>query len=310
MMKATHLPVMVDRVVELLAPALEHQPKLLLDCTLGLGGHSLALLQAVPGLQVIGIDRDPQALALAEERLAPYSGQVEFAHAVFDQLDAVLDGRRPDAILADLGLSSLQIDSAQRGFSYATQAPLDMRMDPSDETSAADLVNTLSEVELARTLLTYGDERNARRIARAIVAQRETAPLRTSAELVAVIDRATPAALRGNGHPAKRTFQALRIAVNHELEALAAALDKALNALAIGGRMAVLSYHSGEDRLVKRAFAAAAAHKVPPGVPQVPDALQATHRLLTKGAEKPASAEVAANPRSASARLRAIERER
>ncbi|MDR1431964.1 MAG: 16S rRNA (cytosine(1402)-N(4))-methyltransferase RsmH [Propionibacteriaceae bacterium] len=309
-----HSPVMLTRVIELLRPALDRRPqsvRWLVDCTLGIGGHAIAALEAFPQVRLIGIDRDQQAIELAGQRLADFSGRVSFAHGVYDQLDQILDAAgvgAVDGILMDLGLSSLQIDQRQRGFSYASDAPLDMRMDQSGGLSAADLVNSLGEAELARVLLKYGDERNARRIARAIVARRAESPLSTSAQLVAVITEATSPMLRGNGHPAKRSFQALRIAVNAELDALAAALPRALARLAGGGRLVVLSYHSGEDRLVKRAFARATADRVPPRAPAVPAELAATHTLLTRGAERPAAAEVLANPRAAAARLRAVER--
>jgi 16S rRNA (cytosine1402-N4)-methyltransferase len=306
-----HVPVMPGRVIELLRPALESGPGWFVDCTLGMGGHSRAVLEAFPDIRLIGIDRDPQAIELARQRLADFAQRVEFAHACYDQLDQVMDAigvGAADGILLDLGLSSLQIDQTERGFSYVNDAPLDMRMDPTSGPSAADLLNTLTEAELARVLLQYGDERNARRIARAVVAKRVDGPLTTSAQLVEVITAAIPPMLRGNGHPAKRSFQALRIAVNAELDALAAVLPQTLARLNGGGRLVVLSYHSGEDRLVKRAFAKAAADRVPPRAPAVPAELAATHTLLTRGAERPTAEEVVANPRAASARLRAVER--
>jgi len=305
-----HVPVMLDRVVALLSPALAGGTPVVVDATLGLGGHACALLDACPNASLIGIDRDPDALERAGARLAPYGSRVRLVQAVYDQLPAVLDEAgvsRVNAVLMDLGLSSLQIDDASRGFAYATDGPLDMRMSRDDGRSAADLVNTLGEDELARLLYSLGDEPDARRIARAIVANR---PMATSSQLVEVIAGAVPTGRRTRaGHPAKRTFQALRIAVNSELDALAAALPAALDALAPGGRMAVLAYHSGEDRLVKRAFAQATSDRVPPGVPQVPSAWRATHYPLTHGAERPRQDEVAANPRAASARLRAVARQ-
>jgi 16S rRNA (cytosine1402-N4)-methyltransferase len=302
----THSPVLRDRIVELLAPALAAPGAVYLDCTLGLGGHAEAVLQACPAARLVGIDRDPQALALAKRRLLPFGDRVEVYQAVYHELDEVLAEagvRGVAAIAADLGLSSLQIDEVGRGFAYATDAPLDMRMDPTSGPTAADLLNTAAPGELVRILRVLGEERFADRIVRRVVAAR---PLRTSAELVALIDDAIPMATRTGGHPAKRTFQALRIAVNGELESLAAFLPAALAALRPGGRFAVLAYHSGEDRLVKRAFAEAASDHVPPGLPAVPEALKARYRLLTRGAERPSAAEVAENPRANPARLRAI----
>ena len=302
----THSPVLRDRIVELLAPALAAPGAVYLDCTLGLGGHAEAVLGACPQARLIGIDRDPEALALAKRRLLPFGDRVAVYQAVYHELDEVLQEaglRGVGAIAADLGLSSLQIDSVGRGFAYATDAPLDMRMDPSSGPTAADLLNTAPPGELVRILRVLGEERFADRIVRRVVAAR---PLRTSAELVALIDDAIPMATRTGGHPAKRTFQALRIAVNGELESLAAFLPAALGALRPGGRFAVLAYHSGEDRLVKRAFAEAASDHVPPGLPSVPEALKARYRLLTRGAERPSPSEVAANPRANPARLRAI----
>ena len=288
-----HLPVMRDRIVALLAPALQQPGSRYLDCTVGLGGHARAVLEACPQARLIGIDRDPAALDLAAENLADFAGRVEFYQA----------------ICMDLGLSSLQIDSTDRGFAYATDAPLDMRMDPGQDVTAATLVNGLDAVALARLLRTLGDERFADRIARRIVTAREAGPIQSSAELVRIIVDAIPMAARNTGgHPAKRSFQALRIAVNEELSSLAEALPAALEALSPGGRLAVLAYHSGEDRLVKRAFAQATADRVPPGMPVVPEALKARFHLLTRGAERPEESETTTNPRAASARLRAIAR--
>ncbi|MGB7962204.1 MAG: 16S rRNA (cytosine(1402)-N(4))-methyltransferase RsmH [Propionicimonas sp.] len=307
-----HLPVMRDRIVALLAPALQQPGSVYLDCTVGLGGHARAVLEACPQARLIAIDRDPAALDLAAENLADFAGRVELYQAIYHELDEVLaEAGVPSvqAICMDLGLSSLQIDSTHRGFAYATDAPLDMRMDPGQTVTAATIVNGLDAVALARLLRTLGDERFADRIARRIVAAREARPIENSAELVRIIVDAIPMAARNSGgHPAKRSFQALRIAVNDELTSLADALPTALDALSLGGRLAVLAYHSGEDRLVKRAFAQAAADHVPPGVPVVPDALKARFHVLTRGAERPEESETTTNPRAASARLRAIAR--
>ncbi|HET9647162.1 MAG TPA: 16S rRNA (cytosine(1402)-N(4))-methyltransferase RsmH, partial [Microlunatus sp.] len=258
----THVPVMLSEIVRLLAPALEpaegRSEPLLLDCTLGLAGHAIALLQACPQAHLIGLDRDPEALAVARRRLEPYADRVSLVEAVYDQLPDVLadlDRPRVQAVLLDLGLSSLQIDATERGFAYAVDAPLDMRMSPEDPLSAADVLNTYSARELATILRRYGEERFADRIAARIVRERDLEPFTTSGRLVELLYAAIPASARKTGgHPAKRTFQALRIEVNHELAALESALPSAIAALAIGGRIAVLAYHSLEDRLVKQLF--------------------------------------------------------
>lgn len=307
-----HVPVMAARIVELLRPALDAPASVFVDCTLGMAGHSVAVLDAAPSARLVGIDRDADALALARERLASFSDRVTLVQAVYDELPDVLDDLglpRVQAILADLGLSSLQIDRRERGFAYAVDAPLDMRMDASAGPTAADVLNTYSAAELTRILRTYGEERFADRIARRIVAERQDRPFDTSARLVAVLDAAIPAAARASGgHPAKRTFQALRIEVNRELDALAGLLPAALDALAPGGRIAVLAYHSLEDRLVKNAFRDASTDSAPRGLPVVPEEHKARFRLLTRGAERTDQAEQTTNPRAASARLRAAER--
>ncbi|QGF24229.1 16S rRNA (cytosine(1402)-N(4))-methyltransferase RsmH [Raineyella fluvialis] len=309
--EAIHLPVMRDRIVELLAPALREPGAVFVDCTLGLGGHTAALLDACPGARAVGLDRDPDALATAGERLAVYGDRVTAVRAVYDEIGEVIGELgipRVDAVLADLGLSSLQIDARDRGFAYAVDAPLDMRMGQEGPT-AADVVNTYGAPQLSRILSRYGEERFADRIARAIVSAREQAPFVTSARLVEVIASAIPAAARHTGgHPAKRTFQALRIEVNRELEALEGMLPAALDSLAVGGRIAVLAYHSLEDRLVKHAFRDASTSRAPRDLPIVPEELQPAFTLLTKGAERPTDDETASNPRAASARLRAAQR--
>ncbi len=309
---ATHVPVLADRIVDLLRPALSEGPARYVDGTLGLAGHAQAVLTACPRASLIGIDRDPEAIALARARLAPFGDRVQLFHATYHELPDVLAQAgvsRVQAICLDLGLSSLQIDRTEPGFAYSVDAPLDMRMNPEQELTAADVVNTWPASDLARILREYAEERFASRIADAIVGARAREPFTSSGRLVEVIAGAIPVAARNSGgHPAKRTFQALRIAVNSELVSLSAVLPAALDALAPGGRMAVLAYHSGEDRLVKRAFAAATSDRVPAGVPAVPAGYAARFRLLTRGAERPGDQEVAANPRAASARLRAVER--
>ena len=311
---ATHIPVMLERCVEILGPALERPGAVVLDATLGLGGHSEAFLRRFPQVRLIGLDRDPQALEAAGERLAPFGERATLVHAVYDEIPRVLAELGVPALdgtLFDLGVSSLQLDLRERGFAYSYDAPLDMRMDSSRGLTAADVVNTYSAAELARILRDYGEERFARRIADRIVAEREKEPFTTTARLSELVRDAIPAATRRTGgHPAKRTFQALRIAVNDELAVLERALPAAVAATALAGRIAVLSYHSLEDRLVKRVFAAASESQAPPGLPVVPERYQPRFRLLTRGAEPPSEAEVEQNPRAASAKLRAAERVR
>jgi len=309
-----HDPVMRDRIVDLLRPALQRPGSVYVDGTLGLAGHARAILEACPEARLVGIDRDLDAHEVARERLGDLADRATLVHAVYDELADVLADLgigSVQAILLDLGLSSLQIDRAERGFAYRVDAPLDMRMNQSAGTTAADFLNSASAKEISQVLSWYGEERFSDRIARAVVAERERAPFTTSARLVDVISGAIPAAARHTGgHPAKRTFQALRIEVNRELAALEGVLPAAVSALAVGGRMAVLSYHSLEDRLVKRTFAAGASDRAPRNLPVVPENLKAELRLLTRGAERPTEEETAANPRAASARLRVAERVR
>jgi 16S rRNA (cytosine1402-N4)-methyltransferase len=309
---AGHIPVMLDRVVSLLAPALEGPDAVVVDATVGLGGHSEALLARFDSLHLVGLDRDQEALALATQRLAPFAARATLVHAVYDELAAVLAdlGRdRVQGVLFDLGVSSLQLDDRKRGFAYAQDAPLDMRMDQSSGLTAADVVNTYGAGELARVLRIYGEERFARRIADAVVRERATEPFTGTARLAELVRSSIPAATRRTGgHPAKRTFQALRIEVNGELASLERALPDAVAALAVGGRIAVLSYHSLEDRFTKRLLVAGATSSAPPDMPVIPDAQQPTLRLLTRGAEVPDDAELATNPRAASAKLRAAVR--
>jgi 16S rRNA (cytosine1402-N4)-methyltransferase len=313
--RPTHVPVMLDEVLALLTPALAPTPTnphpVVVDGTLGLAGHASALLEACPEAHLVGLDRDPQALAFAGERLAPYGDRVTLVEAVYDELPDVLERLghpKVQGVLLDLGLSSLQIDSAERGFAYATDAPLDMRMGRSGPT-AAEVLNTYPARELARVLRRYGEERFADRIARRIVEAREVEPFERSGRLVELLRSAIPMATqRTGGHPAKRTFQALRIEVNGELAALESVLPSAVGALAVGGRIAVLAYHSLEDRPVKQVLAAGAADRAPRGLPVVPPELRAELELLTRGAQRPTEAEVAVNPRAASARLRAAVR--
>ena len=305
---------MAQRCVELLAPALDLPGAVMVDATVGLGGHSEALLSRFAALRLVGLDRDPQALELAAERLAPYAHRIDLVHAVYDELPRVLRAlglERVQGVLFDLGVSSLQLDEPGRGFAYAHDAPLDMRMDAGGPRTAADVVNSYSADELARVLRDFGEERFARRIADTIVRERTKEPFTRTGRLAELVRGSIPAATRRTGgHPAKRTFQALRIEVNRELDSLASALPAAVAAIAVGGRIVVLSYHSLEDRLVKRVLVAGATSPAPPDLPVVPRELQPMLRLLTRGAEEPSPDEVAVNPRAASARLRAAERVR
>ena len=300
-----HRPVMLDEVVDLFAPA---PAGWALDATVGGGGHARALLETYPHLRVLGLDRDADAVAAASSALASFGDRARVVHQRFDRLDAVLDElgiASVSAALFDLGVSSPQLDRPERGFSYRFDSPLDMRMDRSEGRTAAQLINEGNEEELAHLFAVHGEARFARRIARAIVAAR---PVTTTSALADVVSSAVPAAVRRRGHPAKRVFQALRAAVNSELEVLPVAIDAAIGRLLPGARIVVISYHSGEDRATKDRLAEAASGgcTCPPGLPCVCGA-EPRVRLLNRGARKPSAAEVAANPRSESARLRAAE---
>lgn len=317
-----HVPVMRDRCIGLLADACEHIAEqtgdlpVVIDATLGMGGHSEALLEADASMRVIGIDRDPQALTLAGQRLASAGARFTAVRATYDQVAEVAaelpPGQRLAGVLFDLGVSSLQLDEAGRGFAYSYDAPLDMRMDASadsEDPTAEELLAQISEKELARILSQYGEERFAGRIARRIVQARDVSPLTTTAQLAQLVDSAVPAAAkRKGGHPAKRTFQAVRIAVNRELEVLEHAVPAACDAVAVGGRVVVLSYHSLEDRIVKRAFAARTTSSAPTGLPVELEEHKPTFTLVVRGAETPEAEEIALNPRAASAKLRAAEK--
>jgi 16S rRNA (cytosine1402-N4)-methyltransferase len=309
---AAHVPVRLDRVLGLLAPALTAPDALVVDATVGLGGHAAALLAAHPRVTLVGLDRDPDALARTRDRLAAHAARTHLVHAVYDAMPDVLAGLGidgVDGVLFDVGVSSMQLDVGDRGFAYARDAPLDMRMDPTHGITAAEVVNTYPVADLARVLRDYGEEHFARRIADALERARRGGPVNSTAQLAELVRAAIPAATRRHGgHPAKRTFQALRIEVNGELDALRAALPAALAALRVGGRIVVLSYHSLEDRLVKHAFAELALDRTPLDLP-VPLAQRAPQlRLLVRGSEPAGDDEIAANPRAASVRLRAAER--
>ncbi|MEV4259041.1 16S rRNA (cytosine(1402)-N(4))-methyltransferase RsmH [Spirillospora sp. NPDC049652] len=317
--RAGHIPVLLDRVLEILAPAVQAardagRTPVYLDGTLGMGGHAEAMLAAHPTLRLIGLDRDTYALERSAARLERFGDRVALEHAVYDEIPDVLDRLdvpKVDAFLFDLGVSSPQLDEADRGFAYSYDAPLDMRMDRTQALTAAEIVNTYPPAELARILREYGEERFAQRIAAAIVRERAKEPLDSTARLTDLVRTAIPAATRRTGgNPAKRTFQALRIEVNGELEIWRRALPAALDAVPVGGRVAVLSYHSLEDRITKQVLATATADHTPPDLPVPLPEHQPRFRLLTRGAEVASETETETNPRAGSVRLRAAERVR
>lgn len=308
-----HTPVLLDRCVELLAPALARPGAVLVDATEGMGGHSEALLTRFPDVRLIGLDRDTDALRIAGERLAPFGDRVTLVHTVYDGIARAVASAgvdRIDGVLFDLGVSSLQLDEAERGFAYSQDAPLDMRMDQTSGVTAADIVATYGEGDLRRIFERYGEEKLAGRYARAIIAARAEAPIERSGQLVDVLIAATPVAVQreGRGHPAKRVFQALRIEVNAELAVLDRAIPAALDLLRVGGRIVVMSYQSLEDRLVKRVLADASSSTAPAGLPVELPEHTPRFRLLVKGAELASDEERARNPRATPVRLRAAER--
>jgi 16S rRNA (cytosine1402-N4)-methyltransferase len=306
-----HIPVMLDRTLELLEPALDIEGAVLVDATLGLGGHAEAALDRHPGLRLVGLDRDTDALARAGERLARFGDRVSLVHTVYSGIRGALDDLgidRVTAVLFDLGVSSMQLDQAERGFAYAQDAPLDMRMDRTRGITAATVLAEYPEDELRRIFYAYGEEKLAPRYARRIVEARTEHPLERSSQLVDLIAQATPRAVQRAGHPAKRVFQALRIEVNGELAALEEALPAALDALAVQGRIVVLAYQSLEDRIVKRELAARTRSTAPAGLPMELPEHRPEFRLLVRGAELADEAERSRNPRSIPVRLRAAER--
>lgn len=307
-----HVPVMLERTLELLGDAIRDHDAVLVDCTLGLGGHTEAFLTAFPRLTVIGIDRDASALALAAKRLERFGNRAKFSHATYDKIQEVLSEHgfeNADAILLDLGVSSMQLDEADRGFAYSYDAPLDMRMDASESLTAAQVLNNYSENELVRIFKEYGEERYAKQIASSIVEKRKVQQFSGSAELAQLIVAIVPFIPgKSKGHPAKRVFQALRIEVNSELEVLRATMPAAIGALSVGGRILILAYQSLEDRIVKQALVGASTSSAPIGMPiELPEQAPVL-RLLVKGAEQASDAEISQNPRAASVRLRAAEK--
>ncbi|MEU2040558.1 16S rRNA (cytosine(1402)-N(4))-methyltransferase RsmH [Nocardia niwae] len=310
-----HVPVLLERADALLGPALSEPGAVYVDATLGLGGHAEHFLSTYPGIHLVGLDRDTTALKLAGERLAPFADRITLVHTRYDGIaDALRDAGLSaagsvSAILMDLGVSSMQLDEADRGFAYSVDAPLDMRMDPTSGPTAADVLNTYSHGDLARVLKTYGDERFAGRIAAEVIRRRQVKPFRTSAELVELLYATIPAATRRTGgHPAKRTFQALRVEVNGELDSLRSALPAALSALRVGGRIVVMSYQSLEDKVVKQELASRTASRTPMDLPVELPGMGPEFRMLTRGAEKATEQEIEDNPRAAPVRMRAAER--
>ena len=307
-----HVPVLLERTLELLGAAIEQPGAVLVDCTLGLGGHAEAFLTQFPQLTLIGIDRDASALALAAKRLEKFGERAKFSHATYDEIQEVLAEHgfdSADAVLLDLGVSSMQLDEAERGFAYSFDAPLDMRMDSSESLTAAQVLNSYSEQELARIFKEFGEERYAKQIASSIVEKRKAQSFSNSAELAKLIVAIVPFIPgKSKGHPAKRVFQALRIEVNSELDVLRNAMPAAIASLALGGRILILSYQSLEDRIVKQALSAASTSSAPLDMPiELPEQAPLL-RLLVKGAEQASEKEVLQNPRAASVRLRAAEK--
>ena len=307
-----HKPVLLERAIELLGPSLASGEAIMIDGTLGLGGHTEAFLEKFPKLTVIGIDRDPSALALAKERLARFAPRVHFVHAIYNEIEEILGDLEiasVQAILLDLGVSSMQLDEADRGFAYSYPAPLDMRMDGTTGITAAEVLNSYDEDDLARIFREFGEERYAKAIAREVVKARKSAQFETSTEFASLVAKVVPFIPgKSHGHPAKRVFQALRIEVNSELDVLVETMPAAISALSVGGRIVVMSYQSLEDRIVKQAFAAAANSSAPLDLPiELPEHAPVV-RMLTKGAEPATESEINENPRAASVRLRAAEK--
>jgi len=305
-----HVSVALDRSIELLAPAiLKSENPILVDATLGLGGHSFALLERFPNLKIIGIDRDKSAIAEAKTRLANFGDRIQIAHSVFDKITEVVNGfgyQKIDGALFDLGVSSMQLDQPNRGFSYSQEAPLDMRMDQSQGITADEIVNTWDKKELVRILRNFGEEKFAPRIVDSIIAAR---PIKSTSQLAEIIKIAIPAATRRTGgNPAKRTFQALRIAVNDELGAISRAIPQALELLNVGGRLVVLSFQSLEDRIVKEAFGSVTTSTLPRDLPISVPGHELKYSLVIRGSEGASDVEISENSRAQSVRIRAIEK--
>ena len=304
---------MRDTCIDLLTPAInKSETPVVVDATLGLGGHSEALLESNPNLVLIGIDRDLDAIVKAKNRLAKFENRTKLNHAIFDEIKDVVNSfgfKQVDGILFDLGVSSMQLDQSDRGFSYSQDAPLDMRMDRSTGITASEIVNTYAPGELVRILRTYGEEKFATRIVENIVKERAKAPLNSTAQLATLVKESIPAATRRTGgNPAKRTFQALRIETNDELGAVSRAIPQALELLKVGGRLVVMSFQSLEDRIVKEIFTEATTSGTPRDLPVDLPEFAAKFALVVRSSVLPSEAEIAANSRAQSVRLRAIER--
>ncbi|CAB4601519.1 unannotated protein [freshwater metagenome] len=308
-----HISVMRDTCIDLLTPAInKSETPVVVDATLGLGGHSEALLESNSNLVLIGIDRDLDAIVKAKARLAKFENRTNFSHAIFDEITDVVNGfgfQKVDGILFDLGVSSMQLDQSDRGFSYSQDAPLDMRMDRSTGITASEILNSYAPGELVRILRTYGEEKFATRIVENIVKERAKAPLNSTAQLATLVKESIPAATRRTGgNPAKRTFQALRIETNDELGAVNRAIPQALELLKVGGRLVVMSFQSLEDRIVKEFFSQATTSGTPRDLPMELPEFAAKFALCVRGSVLPSETEIAANSRAQSVRLRAIER--
>lgn len=307
-----HTPVALDYALEVLGENLAAPNAVMVDGTLGLGGHTEAFLEKFENLTVVGIDRDEQALSLAKERLERFGNRVQFVHAVYSEIEEVLAElsiAKVDAVLLDLGVSSMQLDEVQRGFAYSFDAPLDMRMNQAEGQTAADVLNRYSEAELSRIFKEYGEERFAKQIAKAVVSQRRDAQFTNSAQLANLITKIVPYIPgKTSGHPAKRVFQALRIEVNGELEILTKTIPAAVACLRVGGRILVMSYHSLEDTIVKKALVALATSSAPLDMPVELPEHAPTIRMITRGTEVASESEKQANPRAASVRMRAAEK--
>ncbi|MFE4951465.1 16S rRNA (cytosine(1402)-N(4))-methyltransferase RsmH [Leifsonia sp. NPDC056665] len=308
-----HTPVLLERCIELLGPALQKPGAVFVDATLGMGGHSAGVLERFPDVTLVGLDRDQEALAIAGERLARFGDRVHLVHTVYDGIRDAIEGLgfdEIDGVLFDLGVSSLQLDRVERGFSYSKDAPLDMRMDATSDLTAEVVLATYSEADLRRIFREYGEEKLAARYARRIVEERQNAPIVRSGQLVDILQKATPVAVQRQGHPAKRVFQALRIEVNQELAVLERAIPAAIDALAVGGRIVVEAYQSLEDRIVKRELQTRSRSSAPAGLPVELPEHRPQLKLLIRGAELADDEEKAANPRATPVRLRAAERVR
>ena len=308
-----HIPIALERCIALLTPAIEKSENpIVIDATLGMGGHSKALLATFPKLKIIGFDRDLGAIEIAKQNLQDQIDRVVVVHKVYDQISNVLSQmglNEVDGILFDLGVSSMQLDTAERGFAYSQDAPLDMRMDQSQGLSAQEILDSYSRSDLVRIIRNFGEEKFATRIVDNIIEARESGQLKSTKELAELVKRSIPAATRRTGgNPAKRTFQALRIEVNQELEVLTRAIPQAVSAIGIGGRVVVMSYQSLEDKIVKSEFTKVTTPTTPLGLPiDLPNS-QASYKLIIRGSESASDVEIVENARAQSMRLRAIER--